>query len=400
MSFDQIHFGAGRHGVGAILPLSLSAGGRVHVVVHTASELAPDSELICSVCGPNGQRHDLVLDVASFSRANAIEQLDPQARAVLVAASELLVTTAITPGGIDAQSEFLMALARARVGKHTIFIPCEEEIGAEHTELLTRLGVLGVDVRRGVVNRLCSRDIGATGNSRRAVRADEHVEWLIEGMPEGLLLQSLAHVPGVAFTKHIEAHALRTRWLAHGIRLALALLAAEANQPQIRLQAVESARDGWLKRVYSILIPLVERRCDEFVDMDEYAHMQVETLLRHDDDGLSALRKLRRANLSPFLRELQRSVGEPCRELVQSTGALPSDLRRVFFAIEVVLSNIECYSDYERYACGDMVLTIDTDAKALDAYRELLAGIFSVEEVESRVLSVEYQLDQHREELV
>jgi hypothetical protein len=398
MPFDQIHFGAGRHGVGAILPLSLDAGGRVHVVVHAASTLAPKSELVCTVCGPDGQRHDLVLNVSSLSIANAIEQLDPQARAVLVDASELLLTTAITSSGIDAQSEFLLALARARTGKHTIFISCEDEIGSEHNELQERLRSLDVDVRRSVVNRLCSPDIGATGDRRRAVRADEHVEWLIEGMPCGALLLSLAQVRGVVFTEHIDEHALRTRWLAHGIRLALALLAAEANQQQMRQQAVEREQDGWLERVYSDFIPLIEQRCDEFVDTIEYAHRQIETLLRHDDEVLSVLRKLKRASLFPFLRELHQ-ISEPCRELVKATGELPPELRRVFFAIETVLSSIERYTDYEIFASGDMLLTFDVDNRILDSYRELLAGIFSDDEINGRVLSLAYHLEQHRAEL-
>ncbi len=399
MPFDQIHFGAGMRGIGAVLPLSLEAGGRVHVVVHAGSELVPDSELICSVSGQNGQRPSLVLDIASLSVANTIEQMDPQARAVLADVAELLVTTAITPRGIDAQSEFLVELARIRVKKDTIFILGEEDIGEEHTELVARLRTLGVDVRRSVLSRLCSPGLGATGKAQRVVCADESVEWFVEGKPSGPMLRSLSAVTGVAFTERIEEHALRIRWLVQGIRLALALLAAEANQSQLRMQAAERVNDGWLETVYSDFVPLVAERCSEFADEDEYTRRQIEVLLRHDDNSLSALQKLKRANLAPFLRELQRSIGEPCRELVKSSGVLPAYLLRVFHAIDFVLGDIERYSDYEMFATGDMHLSVETDTRVINAYRELLAGIFPQEEINNRVLYVEHQLAQHREEL-
>lgn len=288
MEFDQFHFGAGRNSVGTVVPLSRAAGGRVHVVVHIASELSPGCELVCSICGPDGRRNDLVLEVASLSRADTIEQLEPSARAVLLSAPELLLTTALSPRGIQAQSEFLITLARARAeaGKLTTFIPCEDEIGEDHTDLLERLSTLGVQIRRSALYRLCSQDPLASSNERRAVRADQHVEWVIEGVADTALLESLAQAPGVTFSEHIDQHILRIRWLASGIRLTLALLGAASNRSQIRLRSVESEHEDWLRRVYPNLVPLVQAHCRDLDCTEEYAERQLQSLLRHEDDGL------------------------------------------------------------------------------------------------------------------
>ena len=188
MPFDHIHFGAGRRSLGVTLPLSLEAGGSVYVIVRAASEVAPNCELVCGVCSSTGQRQDTRLKVASVESANAIDELDDQVRRVIEEAPELLLTTAITSAGIEAQGEFLLDLARARSRKRTVCIPCEEEIDDGHLELLAELIDLGVEVRRSVVNRLCSPDEAQTSVDRRVVRVDDDVEWLIEGTATGALL--------------------------------------------------------------------------------------------------------------------------------------------------------------------------------------------------------------------
>ena len=399
MRFEHIHFGAGRRSLGAIVPLSINAGGRVQIVVHGASELPAEPELLCSVRGSDGRREELPLRIGSLSFADAIEQLDAQARAVLFDAPELLLTTAITAAGIDAQSGFLVELARARAGKYTVFIPCEEDLGDQRAPLTVQLRTLGVDVRRSVVNRLCSQN-GSTVNGRRAVRVDEHAEWLIEGRPDSPLLRLLAEAPSITFTSHIEEHALRTRWLARGIQLQLVLLAAESGQQQVRLEAIELERERWLERVCSAFVPLVEQRCKRLSDTATYARKQTETFLRHDDDVLLALHKLKRANLLPFLDEVRGSISEPCRELVQATNApLPADLRRVFYALDLALSEIERYSDYLAHVTGEMQLTEDDDAVALDAYRNLLTDILAPEEVAIRVYTIDQAFNRHRLDL-
>jgi hypothetical protein len=397
MSFDQIHFGAGRDGVGAILPLSIAAGARVHVVVHQGSLLDAGARLACSEHSENGGRPKTELDVVSFSRADTLRCLEEQARTTLEDAEELLLTTAITPRGIGEQREFLLSLVGLRADRRTIVIANEQEHGEEHEELRQRLGERGVEVRRGVVNRLCRRDMAVTEADRRAVRADEHVEWLIEGPADSPPLAALAQAPGVRFTDRIEEHALRTRWLVCGVRLALALLAQGERQPVLQVPGTESARKEWVDAVYAALVPLVRERCRELDDA--VVREQAEAVRRFDDDVLCTLRHLKRAHLLPFMRELQRALGEPYRALVQSGEGLPFELHRVLFALEVVLSGMENYTDLGAYRRGNMVLSEGVDAKVVDAYGDLLAGILDLDEVRRRKLALEYQLDQHREEL-
>lgn len=398
MPYDHIHFGAGRRSLGMVLPLSSTADARIHIVVHENSELSPSTVLMLKVQRADGEREVLELPRESLSFASAIDGLEPAAREALETASDLLLTTAISDGGIESQCEFLVALAQVRAAKgmNTVFIACEEEIGEKHTRLMERLETLRVDVRRSVANRLCTLDKQAANSGARAVCVDEHVEWFIEGEPTSPMLEALAQVPGVTFTHDIDCHALRARWLARGILLALALLAAEANQPQVRLEASALEREGWFGRVCAAFVPLVEQRCPTLEGTADYAEEQVRALLRHDDDLLSVLDKLRRADLLPLLRELQRSLAEPCRALVAEGVPLPSELHRVFFALGVVLGEIEGFCDYYRYVSGDMLLTEDGDAKVIAAFRELLTGIFSQDDIRDRAKELEFAFERHR----
>ncbi|HEY1451009.1 MAG TPA: hypothetical protein VGF47_08650, partial [Solirubrobacteraceae bacterium] len=348
MQFEHIHFGAGRQGVGGVVPLSCAAGGRVHVVVHGASELSPDCELACSLGAPDGQRDDPVLDHASFSRADKIEQLHPQAREALRSAPELLLTTALSPLGVQEQSAFLLSLARARTerGQSTVFIPCEEEIGEEHTRLLSQLEEMGVDVRRCAFYRLSSQDLRRSlGRDRRAVVVAAAVEWVIEGEADCDLLRALAQAPGASFSMYIDQHRVRIRWLAGNARLSLALLAAEAKQPQLAIASVESECAEWLERIHGALVPLVQAHCPNLDCIESYAARTRIALLEHEDDGLTALRNMRRTTLRPFMRELQRLIGDPWRAYVDTGALLPEELSRLLSALHTVLSDMESYSD-------------------------------------------------------
>ncbi len=322
---------------------------------------------------------------------------------MLLDAQSLLVTIALSPEGIAAQSEFLLALAAARAGKHTIFIPCEyEHFGGDHSELLRRLTRLGMDVRRSVLNRLCNAEPLATDVTRRAVRADQQVEWYIEGKPNCPLLQALARSTGVHFTEHIEQHRLRTRWLAHGMHLSLALLASESKQMQLNAQAEELAHEYWIDRVLLMLVEQVDARCPDLHDTYEYAQLQIKALLRYEQDPKAALRNLRRSQLLPFLRELKESILDPWSEIVQGGGVqLPPEALRLLHAIEVVLCDIARYSDYESYAARDMVLHQSLDTLASVAYRRMLQRVLprSKVDVDARVITLEVALQLHRNEL-
>ena len=400
--FEHFHFGAGRGGLGAILPASIEAGGSLHVVAHPATSLPPGCELVCHICSGEAPSKEQPLELASLSIADAIGQLKDAARAVLVTAPSLLITTTLSPDGILAQSKFLLSLADARKGRHTILILCEyEQFGEDHAELREHLARLGVDVRQGVVSRLCNV-AAPLGDRRRAVRADRQVHWYIEGRPDCPLLQALERSGGVCFSDHIEQHRLRTRWLAYGMHLSLALLASERKQMELSAQAADLAREHWIDRVLLMFVELVQARCPDLQDTYDYAQSQVEALLRHKQDGTAALRNLRRASPLSFLRELESSIVEPWSEIVASGGVqLPPEALRLFFALEVVLCDVARYSDIKLYEKGQMVLDAQRDGQMSDVYRRMLERVFPAEptEVEGRVIALEVALDLHRDEL-
>jgi len=399
MSFEHIHLGAGKDGLGTILERSI---GPAHVVVWKGSRLSKTTKFVCCTCDAHGTPKERELETGSLSIAEAIDRLEPEARAALCA-PELLLTTAITPDGIAAQSDFLVAIARERDDKPTVLVVCEEEIGDAHANLRERLKPFNVDVRRGVVNRLSAVERSATHNGRRAVRVDERVQWLIEGVPDAPCLHALDEIPGVDFTEHIEQHALRIRWLGAGMVLQLGLLAAERKQPHLRLheqglrlEEIEQERKRWLD-VMAAFVPIIEARCPALTDTPDFALQQAVALIRHDDDVLAILRNLKRASLGPFFSEFERSVAEPCRLLAESCGGrIPPELERVFAALDIVLCDIARYSDHRVYADGDMHLSASADVVILERYREMLTGILPLHISEDRVHSLGQAFDEHR----
>ncbi len=398
MQFEHIHFGAGRQGVGGVVPLSCAAGGRVHVVVHRGSRLSPDCVLECN----DGGAEDCALKPASFSCASTIEQLAPEAREALRSAPELLLTTALSALGVQEQSNFLLALAHARAEREqsTVFIPCEEEIGEEHTPLLSRLGEMGVDVRRCALYRLSSQDLRRSrGHDRRVVVVAEEAEWVIEGEADCDLLRALAQAPGTSFSEHIDQHLVRIRWLAGNARLSLALLAAEAKWPQLATASVEEECAEWLERIHGALVPLVQERCPDLDCVESYAARTRAALLEHSDDGLTALRNMRRTTLQPFMRELGRLIGDPWRTYVQTGAQVPEQLSRLLYALQTVLSDMESYSDYEPYAWGDMLLFESVDRRAIAAYEALLTGVLPPKRVEELAKNLADRLKEHRQDL-
>ncbi len=401
MQFEHIHFGAGRQGVGGVVPLSCAAGGRVHVVVHGASELSPDCELACSVGPAGGGGEDPVLKFASFSRADTIEQLHRDAREALDSAQELLLTTALSPLGVQAQSEFLISLAQGRRDRkqRTVFIACEEEIGEEHLRLLERLESIGVDVRHCALYRLCSQDLRSSGRDRRGVLAAEEVEWVIDGEADCELLCSLEQAHSVVFSKYVPQHRLRIRWLASGTRLSLALLAVQAKQPLLASDWVKDECGDWLEGIHGALVPLVQARCPDLDCIESYAERARLALLEHSDDGLTALRNMRRAALRPFMRELQRLIGDPWRAYVEIGAQVPEELSRLLYALRTVLSDMESYSDYEPYAWGDMLLFDKVDSHAITAYKELLTGVLPPKRVDELAENLGDRLKEHRQDL-
>jgi hypothetical protein len=179
------------------------------------------------------------------------------------------------------------------------------------------------------------------------------------------------------------------------------LLAAERQQKQLRAQAAELMRERWIDRVLLMLVEQVQARCPDLEDTYGYAQLQVAALLRYEQDGVVALRNLRRARLLPFLREFKESIVEPWGEIVQGGVKLPPEALRLLYAVEVVLCDIARYSDYESYKARDMVLDANLDAQAAVAYRRMLKRIFPRDpvEVDGRVITLEMALDLHRDEM-
>ncbi len=395
--FAHLHLGSGKLSAGLVVLTGIDAGGTVHMIARAATERAADASFACLLLSET-TRARRALELGSFSRADCVDDLHPEARQAIEETPELLITTAITASGIANRTDFLIQLAELRTNKSTTFIACENDPGDAYPPLESALRARGVVVRRTMVNRLCFREeIEADGT--HLIHTEEQAEWIIEGAPDGAVLKALAQVPYVQFVPDIEPYEVRKRWLVNGGHLAVALLADRRYQSTLNVEVVKQERGGWIKRLHASWIPTLDARYAELGDSITYADEQVAIWLRHEDSVLRILSGLKRADLLGFFRSVERKIGEPTRAQVQRTGTLAPEARRVFNELARTLIKIESYRDYAIFKSGAMTLRSELDDAAVFAYRSLLREIFPPEEIDARAHALSGALHRHRAQL-
>jgi hypothetical protein len=343
----------------------------VHVVATRPKALGPDP---CLSISPTGQP-DVKL-AARYCEAIAFADLREEARRAVLDPAPLLLTTALGVDGLAATAPLILELASLRpTAEETItwFVACENDCGEAYPQLRERLVGFGVECRNTMVNRLCPERFEAPGSLR--VRVDPYAEWLIEGLCEALLMERLAAIGHVEFVPDVEPYAVRKRWMVNGVHLSLALIALTRDIRTIQTIAGEERLGmvGRLHRHMDGLLPEEWRLL--FGDSIEYARQQVLSWCRTEDRVGRILKRMRRADLTPFFRDLDRKLGEPARAARRAAGALPSEFADTFSALHSVLLRFDLFPDAEEVEGDPDLISASVDSRAVAAYGQLLAGI-------------------------
>lgn len=398
LSDAHIHIGPGCLGLGLIVTASIEAGLGVHLVARKESRLSSSPRFRAVIMGDRDTK-EVNLPVITFSRSDTIENLSAEAREVVSDAPGLLITIAATTKGLEDRHAFLLEIARLRAesakAETTIFIPCENDPGKSYAELRKKLDSLGVECLDTLVNRLCPELKINSDGTKAEVIADEMAEWVIEsGSDHQRALAALGELDYVDFVADVRPYETRKRWLVNGAHLALAIVAHAKRIDSIDVAAAEPGRAQWLEKLHEVLIEPLDSRYPDLSENGHYAKRHVAAWMRHEDEVVRIMRRLRRADPLPFFDDLERKLIEPI-SLLSNPLASP-EVRHVLNRLHRVLQRSRSYIDFEDLPRVLSTLDKSVDVGMASRYRELLVPLMGEEEAEIRAQSLEVSLDFHR----
>jgi hypothetical protein len=353
-------------------------------------------------------------NVVSFSRADCLADLKPSLAAALTDCDDVLITTSLTTAGFEARQPLIREIAEVRHAATsdgraltTFFIACENNAGPTYPEFVEELKRFGVESLPTMVNRLCyfhEEDAQAAGVR---VRVDEVAEWVVQGDATTPLLQTLeAGCSAVLFVPDIGPYKTRKHWLVNGGHLALGIMARDRKQSLLNIAAAEPEVTNWLKRYHREAAQVVERQWPFLQASEVYGGKHVQAWRRHEDGVSHVLSRFNRANLLPFLEDLDYKLGAPARAAKEQTGVLPNVFSAIFDALQRILTRMERYEDFdlfkEAHAPGWVGakprLDADIDRSVLERYSRLLQDLLEPNETGHRVrrLDKSFQLDRNR----
>jgi hypothetical protein len=399
LSSAHVHIGPGRLGLGLIVAAGLEAGLDVHLVARTTSSVPSAPRFKALVKGESGEESK-ALPVATFSKSDTLEALPEDVRDLVSHTPELLITTAATTTGLEELHGFLLRIADVRAGspaaERTIFIPCENDTGTSYNSLRSGLEGFDVECRDTLVNRLCTEIRIHEDDTTHEVVVDELAEWVIEGQPDHQhALNALRRLPYVEFVDDVRPYETRKRWLVNGAHLALAILAHANRVTSIDAAAAEPGRTRWLEKLHAVLIESLDLRYPGLEDNQAYAASHVAAWMRHEDEVIRIMKRLRRANPLPFFDDLERKLIEPIVSLENPYERFPT-VRYVLNRLHRVLQRATSYVDYEDLPAILPTLDRSIDVRTASRYRELLEPIVGAEEARNRAESLGVSLDLHR----
>lgn len=335
------------------------------------------------------------LDISSYSEAVTYDQLKDPAKDAVSSSISMLLTTAV--GNLNGCVSLLVEIAEERSLRpgETVFIACENELGAAYEEIEARLREFEVDCRKAMVNRICSEC--ELDGDELVVRADPHAEWLIEGLPDTDVLALLDRLNEIRFVEDVEPFAVRKRWVVNGGHLALALFGRKDKVPNLAVVARDEERQEQLIEIQAGLIQALPAEWGDVLgDSVAYARAEIVPMCRTDDNVTRVLHRLKREDPVHFIESAAKRLGEPAKRSLEAHKHLPTALEDVFEVMQDVLLDLESYVDALDVRNGKVQLDAGRDEEAVATYRKLLGGIFPKEKTDKWSDRLRRELARHR----
>jgi hypothetical protein len=374
----HVHVGPGCLGLGLVVATTLEAGMDVHLIGRPGCRLRKE-QLRVSFHGDHGQRHAAMpLAVRTISAADSFSRLEGEAQDAIRTAPNLLLTTSTGAHGMRAGSDVLLDIISQRPkrrGFRTLCVSAEGSLGESWRKLRRQMEADSVDCRDSMVSRLCYPSPESLGPEAMEVYAEGFAEWVIEGPIDQPLLAALDRVGHVEFTEEkVPEHCARRHWLVDSGQLALTLMARRAGVANTRVGEYEE----WLRRFCQPVVSAYIAREDALPGTRDYVQDHINAWTRHDHDLQGALRSLQRADLIPFLEEVETKLVEPL-EAVAAQGQEWTEGIEAFNSLQAVLSDFNQYADSSTLDVAHTPLAEVGDEKALKRYDKIVHRVFDPE---------------------
>ncbi len=389
----HIHLGASKLALGLILPIATEVGLETHLIGRPGPGSRPAYGVALVPSRPIS-----FFPLASFGGPFDLAGVDPRIAEALQDGDPMLITSTLR-GAISQRYEFVSELLEARHAEDdTVFIACENSLHPAYEDLRKKFEPAGVQFLSTVVNRICPRFLPPS-HGRRVVLAHEVGEWLIEEPERPAAFQALLERSDlVRFHKKAELEALeeRKRWVVNGGQLYLAMLAHDAGEKSLTKAARSPLRDP-MTHFHAEANRVLALRHPDLSDDLPYALMHGKAFCEIADN-VPRMVAMQRADLTPFFRNFERRIGEPARLAAgQNEGKVPPIFLRALEILDSLLGKRRAY-DFSDPHDPEKPATLDrnTDARAVEAYRNALRGWVPADEIKARVRRLDLILSSHR----
>lgn len=255
--FDHVHFGAGKLGLGLIVPITKQAGFRTLVVTKSSgkenkeaaySKLNKSKKYVLQI--KKKKNHQMITTSQSIQLNDFHEYRESVSKKILekIATKNLrLITTAVGESNLDKVSSEIVQIIRIRfknkINQHLVIIACENLV-SNSDELKKKINRLLKDEEKKyssdnvffcncVVDRVCPT-LNEAGKLVNVV-AYEYYNWILNknNLPKEDLIYLRKHfkkTKGVHFADNPEFELKQTLkiWCFNGIHLALAVYGRDA----------------------------------------------------------------------------------------------------------------------------------------------------------------------------
>ncbi|HEV3318365.1 MAG TPA: hypothetical protein VG053_01360 [Solirubrobacteraceae bacterium] len=377
-----LHLGPGRLGLGLIVDQLDEVRFSVCLVGSPDSDSKEQTQFGLSFIDPDtGLEYR---DVEWASNADTVEDLPPDVLELVDGPEPLLLTCALGEG-IAARADWLVELVRRRPdGAETVLLACENDLHEAYEQLIRRAGD-ALKTYPCVVDRICAwpskTAIDDRGHralishprddqDRRVVSVHPIGEWIISVADDVPATLSKLSEASLVTVTHLDNAGFKARklWSVNGVHMVLALIARREGVDILPLEgAYEQAFLTLAGPLMRQISAGVAGLWPEIPVEEEYASARIAAFVESPDETARILeRHLVRTDLRPFMRRLDRRLGEAARA-AQAAGQDCEPFYQAMALVVAVLSDLTRY-----YADDGQPLDRTVDEQVIDLFARVL----------------------------
>lgn len=350
MKCQCLHVGAGRLGLGMVIPAFVSVGITPQVLIGARRDASPETVSVESILSSESRyflhhsacltrAEDLVFEVpcSTVTPSDVVIESDVDAHFVTLA-----VGPEIDAVSADAVRKYVDAANAA--SRPVIVLPCENRVSDAYLFFLAELAASGAYVLQQVVDRICTER--HTYGNDVFVSTEAFWQWIIE-VPPGL--EQVRATVGEVFADHVRngnvafvddaaPYRARKARMVNAIHMAIALkLLVQRPTPQFATtDDFVSNCEGISEMVEAIQTAMISSILDDHPDtftekdLHEYAVSIEERLRTEPDTAARILARLRKPELAEFILSYGERVHLP---LVKYDPVYASELADDLFQV-------------------------------------------------------------------